>query len=990
MTDSLPSGIVTVLLTDIEGSVGHWEREPEAMASAVELHEHLLANAIEACGGRVIKSQGEGDSTFSVFPLADAALCAAADAQRALAEAAWPTEQPLRVRMAIHSGKLEPRDGDYYGLVPSRAARLRAVGHGGQVLVTSAAAVLSHPVLASELQLTPLGRHRLRDLSEAEDVYQVDRHGNPVAFPPLRTPENWPNNLPTVLASFVGRARELAEIRDLLATQRMITLVGPPGVGKTRLALQAGADVLHEFSDGVWLIELAGAREGADLLMTLSTTLDVRPENDPLRSVVHRLRSDRALLIMDNCEHLVVPVAGTIHRLLSECPALAVLATSRGALGLDVEQQYDVRPLPLPEHAAPIEDIAASDAVRLFIARSRASSGLDLTDANAAHVTRVCRSIDGIPLALEMAAAWTRVLGVQQIAQRLDEGKLPIGWVHPDPDGKFRTFDEAIGWSWNLLDASSRELCEGLAVFEGGARLQSLEDLIGHPCLDELATLVRQSLVQRVEDAQGSSRYRMHALIRDFARRRLAASGHEDEVRDRHARLFLDLAEHAATAMRGPELPDWLHRLDEEQPNIQAAFRHFASSGSSEEALRLSSALWFYHYMRGAFAEGREMVERALALRTPETPKEVEAKALHAAGTLAAMGGATTLARSHLEPAADIWRELGDNVGLANTTNNLAIAAERDHDYRSAAELYERALELRAVGGDVRGTITTLTNLAQTRILVAELDRAEDALRTAMDMVKKSGDERQLGELLLRQAVIEINRGRFEDAERTLARCCVIAERLDHRAILAGAERELGRLWLHAGQFEPASIHLLRSLRLWRRRRSDAEIAIVRRYLAQIAFHRGNLDGARRRFRAALSQIASGEDLWLRSAVIDDLGRVALENGQLDLARGLFAEAFDVAQMLGRPLPLIRSIESTALFAAAQGELALAANLAAQAESLRSSLDIPRPPVLRDFLARRIAEPPSDGQSSSIDGETGWSWAGIALDDVVASARRHV
>lgn len=989
MTDPLPSGILTVLLTDIEGSVGHWEREPEAMASAVELHDHLLATAIDACGGRVLKPKLEGDSTFSVFPLADAALCAAMDAQRALAEVAWPTEHPLRVRMAIHSGKLEPRDGDYYGAVPNRAARLREVAHGGQVLVTSAAAILSSPVLTPELQLTPLGRHRLRDLSEPEDVYQVDRHGDPVAFPPLRTPENWPNNLPTVLASFVGRARELAEIRDLLATQRMMTLVGPPGVGKTRLALQAGADVLHEFSDGVWLIELAGAREGADLLMTLSTTLDVRPENDPLRSVVHRLRSDRALLIMDNCEHLVVPVAGVIHRLLSECPALAVLATSRGALGLDVEQQYDVRPLPLPEHAAPIEDVAASDAVRLFIARSHASSGLDLTDANAAHVARVCRSIDGIPLALEMAAAWTRVLGVQQIAQRLDEGKLPIGWVHPDPDGKFRTFDEAIGWSWNLLDASSRELCEGLAVFEGGARLQSLEDLIGHPCLDELATLVRQSLVQRVEDAKGSSRYRMHALIRDFARRRLAASGHEDEVRDRHARLFLDLAEHAATAMRGPELPDWLHRLDEEQPNIQAAFRHFASSGSGEEALRLSSALWFYHYMRGAFAEGREMVERALALRTPETPREVEAKALHAAGTLAAMGGATALARSHLEPAAALWRELGDHVGLANTTNNLAIAAERDHDYRGAAELYEKALELRAGSGEIRGAITTLTNLAQTRILVAELDRAEDAVRTALDLVKQLGDDRQLGELLLRHAVIEIDRTRYESAERIIAQCCVIAERQGNRPLRAGAEMDRGLIWLRTGQFEPAATHLLRSLQLWLRQRNGSEIASVRRYLGDIAYYCGNLSSARRRYQSSLKKLRPGTDLLLQSTILDSLGRVALASGDIEVARGLLAEAFDLRRALACPLPLIESIESTALLVAARGEAVLAADIVSQAEALRSEIGTPRPPLLRQHLAERILTTDGRRQAPPDDGND-WTWSGIALDDVVESARRHV
>lgn len=989
MSDPLPTGIVTLLLTDIEGSVGHWEREPEAMARAVELHEHILATAIEACGGHLIKSQGEGDSTFSAFAVADSAICAAAQAQRALAEVDWPTEHPLRVRMAIHSGRVEPRDGDYFGAVPIRTARLREVGHGGQVLVTSAAEVLSRPVLARELQLTALGRHRLRDLGEPEDVFQVDRQGDATAFPPLKSIDAWPNNLPTVLASFVGRERELREARELLSTRRMVTLVGPPGVGKTRLALQTGADLLHEFADGVWLVELAGLRAEEDLAMALATTLHVRPDDDPLSAVGRHIGSRRALLVLDNCEHVLLRAATLTRALLGACPGVSILATSRGALSLDVEQLYDVHPLPLPGEDDSSEAVGASDAVQLFVERAHASSGLSLTSTNESHIARICRSIDGIPLALEMAAAWTRVLSVLQIADRLAEGRFTLEWVHPDPDAVYRSFDEALHWSWDLLPESARDLCACLAVFEGGARLEALEDLTGRPCLGDLATLVRQSLVQRIEDAAGVSRYRMHALVRDFARRRLAEGDREADVLDRHARRFLDFVERASTAMRGPDLPDWLRRLDEEQPNIQAAFRRFASTGHAEGALRLSSALWFYYYMRGAFVEGRELVERALALRTPETPREVEARALHAAGTLAAMSGATTLARSYLEPAAAIWREVGDKVSLANTTNNLAIAAEREHDYGGASALYEEALALREGSGELRGAITTLGNVAQTRALMAEFDRAEDALRTAVDLVKQLGDDRQLGALLLRQAVIEIDRGQFETAERTIARCSVIAERLDHRALLAGAEMERGRLWLYTGQFQLASTHLLRSLRLWRRQRNDEETSSVRRHLADVAYFCGNLGGARRRYQSSQRKLASSDNLWLRSSAIDGLGRVAVAQGDQKLASDLMSEAFDLRRVLACPLPLIGSVESIALLLAARGDMVHANDFAAQAEALRTAFGVPRPPVLRDHLARCIELNSSNEQATMPEGSE-WTWEGIALDDVVASARHHL
>jgi predicted ATPase/class 3 adenylate cyclase len=584
---TLPSGTVSFLFTDIEASTRQWEMDAAAMDAAVARHDRVLRNAVEDHGGCVVKSTGDG--MLAVFDRATAALHAAVDAQLALRFDGLPV-----ARMAVHTGEAFERDGDYFGPALNRAARLMAIGHGGQVLVSQ-----STERLITDFELRDLGEHRLRDLSRSERVFQLSHQSLPGSFPPLRSLESYPTNLPAQTTGFVGREAEMRETATALADRRVVTLTGVGGVGKTRLALQVAADVLPLFPDGVFIVELGGVSDPAAVDESVATTLLVQqqPGQTITDSLLSFLASKHLLLLLDNCEHLLEAIARLVGRILALAPDLRVLATSREALRIDGEQVMTVPSLGLPSDVASPDLVAASEAARLFVERARATRPeFALTADNASAVTQLCRRLDGVPLAIELAAARVRSMAPKEIAERLDQRFRLLTGGTRTAASRHQTLRRAIDWSYDALEQVEQTLLGRLAVCLGGFDLPAAEAIGASDAIDALdlddalGRLVDKSLVLAT-DLGGSTRYKMLETIREYALERLAATGETSDVRMRHAVYYTDFAEQAGAGLKGPQERTWLARIEDEIDNLRAAVMWSLASGEPELACACVRAL---------------------------------------------------------------------------------------------------------------------------------------------------------------------------------------------------------------------------------------------------------------------------------------------------------------------------------------------------------------------------------------------------------------
>ena len=588
-----PTGIVTFLFTDIEGSTRLWEDRPDDMRVALAEHDELMHNSFDAHGGYVFSTGGDG---FAVaFARAHGAVEAAAKAQAALAD------NPLiKVRMGIHSGEVHERDGDYFGPAVNRAARVMAAGHGGQVLVSQATAELISP----RNDLVDLGTHRLRDLGRAEHLHQLGRGGHPA----LRTLDSFSTNLPIQLTAFIGREREMADVRGALRTSRLVTLTGVGGVGKTRLALHVAAELLPTFADGVYLVELAALSEAAALPEAVAAVLDVpvRPGMSFTESIVDFLRPRELLLVLDNCEHVLSYSARLVDAIVPACPSVRVLATSREGLGVPGEQMHTVPSLAVPPlNSHSVEAINDHAAARLFVERAQqVRDGFRLTVANAGAVARIVQQLDGIPLAIELAAARVRAMGPAEIADRLGERfRLLTGGSRVALE-RHQTLRGTVDWSYELLHDTDRAVFDRSAVFAGGFTLDAAQAVVTDDAmtdldvLDCLTDLVSKSMIAVDDDTEGRVRYRMLETLRQYGREKLEMRGESDLVRRRHAGFFTDFAERADSNVRGPDEAVWARRASIEIDNLRVAFRWAVDIGDIDLTLRLVVALGYFGWGR--------------------------------------------------------------------------------------------------------------------------------------------------------------------------------------------------------------------------------------------------------------------------------------------------------------------------------------------------------------------------------------------------------
>ena len=827
---SHPTGRVTFLFSDIEGSTERWERDSQAMSAALERHDRLMRQAIEAHGGHVFKVMG--DAFCAAFATAPNALAAAVHAQRALAAADFSSVNGLRVRMALHTGEAQEREGDYLGASVNRVARLLAIGHGGQVLVSGTTADLLDGAMPEDLALRNLGLHGLKDLLRAERVFQVVAPELDHVFPALRSLDHLPNNLPAQLTSFVGREDAVAEIEGLLKRGPLVTLSGPGGIGKTRCAIQAGAEVLEASPDGVWLIDLAPISDAALVTSTIAQALGVRevPNRPLLETLAEHLAPRHLLLILDNCEHLIDEVRTVTVAILRKCPHVRILATSREPLGVMGE-----RLLRLPSLDAP-------DSIALFADRAvLVEPNFSLTEENRKPVTAIATRLDGMPLAIELAAARVRVLSPAQIAQRLNERFRVLTGGDRSALPRRQTLRATIDWSYDLLDERERALFRRLAIFAGGFRIEAATAVCSEPgqidewdVLDSLTALVDKSLVL-AEPSDEGRRYRLLQSMREYGLERLREAGEEQRMAERHARFFAEFVASLAPLVDALEDEQWRRFCGMELDNIRAAIdwtlmnRHDPGVGiallsqleSPETLTTPQEALRWYERaaaevetMPDATAHARILrhcvllqwlVGRPLAERRASAERAVEiAKASNdaneSARALANLGGCYRSAGNFGEAEAAFVEAYASPERLSRLTVNavLRIWAVTDlqrGNVELARQRFSEVVRSERPGSEAHAS--ALLNLGELEYAAGNVAEARDAARRARETYTSLGSAylvlvlSNLGAYALAADDLEDARTHLREALKMLRRSGQgwLSTVLDHHALLAALQR---------------------------------------------------------------------------------------------------------------------------------------------------------------------------------------------------------
>src|SRR5215208_30240 len=699
-----PAGTVTFLFTDIEQSTKGWERDAAAARIAVERHLALVHQGVEAYGG--VHFKNIGDSTQSAFATAPQGVAAALATQRALIDEPWPSaEQRPRVRMALHAGTAEPRDGDYLAACLNRLARLLDAAHGEQILLSSTVAGLAGDGLPESVTLTTLGEFRLRDILQPEEIFQLCHPSLRSEFPPLNTPGQLPHNLPTHPTPFLGREREVEEAVALLLRPevRLVTLTGPGGVGKTRLGTRVVAEALESFPDGVFMVDLARLTDPDLVPSATATALGLReqPGQTLSQTLADYLRERTILLLFDNFEHVLL-AATLVAELLAAAPGLKVLATSRARLGLLAEREYRVEPMPIPDQESlpPLAELSTFDAIELFTSRARAlRSDFSLTNENARTVAEIVCRLDGLPLAIELAAARVKLLSPEALLDRLDRRLSTLTGGARDLPARQQTLRHTIAWSHDLLPPPEKTLFRRLSVFVGGWTLEAADAMAavdGDGAVDAfqaLATLVDQSLVDEwpTPDAPADEpRYGMLETIREFATEQLATSGEIVQAERAFEGFLIGKAEAADVGLRGPEQPLWLDRLDAEHDNLRAALGRVLEREDGDIAIRLARRLWEFWWIRGHPGEGRSWLERALPL-AGEGDLAGRAAVEFGLGHLYFELGDLEGAHAHLQASLDLYERSGDQQGVAAALSVLAVVAINRYAYDEARALGERA-----------------------------------------------------------------------------------------------------------------------------------------------------------------------------------------------------------------------------------------------------------------------------------------------------------
>jgi predicted ATPase/class 3 adenylate cyclase/DNA-binding CsgD family transcriptional regulator len=926
----LPTGTVTLLFTDIEGSTRLLQQAGERYANVLEECRTLLRTAFLESHGHEVDTQG--DAFFVAFARATDAVAAAVAGQRALFTHAWPEAMAVRVRMGLHTGEPHQSAEGYVGLDVHHTARIMNAGHGNQILLSQTTRDLVEHALPKGASLRDLGTHRLKDLEHPHHLYQLVCEGLPADFPPLKTLDTRPHNLAIQLTPLIGREQEVAVVQHLLQRQevRLLTLTGPGGTGKTRLGLQVAAELSELFADGVYFVNLAPIGDPEFVVSTIAQTLAVKEIADQLLLdlVSAFLREKQLLLLLDNFEQ-VVGAAVQVAALLAACPKIKMIVTSRAALHIRGEQEFAVPPLAVPDQKRLTDLVALSqnEAVALFILRAQAiKPDFQMTDGNAPAIAEICVRLDGLPLAIELAASRIKVLPPQALLARLGQRLTVLSSGARDVPMRQQTLRNTIEWSYNLLDAQEQRLFQRLSIFGGGCTLEAVEvvcatldnNSAAGQALDGVASLVDKSLLQQTERDNNEPRFVMLETIREYGLAVLATSGQMEMALQAHANYYLRLTEEAEPEFGGSQQAVWLERLEREHDNLRAALEWLLKQGKAGEnvemALRLAGALEWFWKVRGYFREGRTFLERALAA-CEGAAAPIRAKALNATANLAYRQGDLDRAEVLAQESLAVRRELGDTRGIAGILGLLGmLAISRGNSAAARSQLEESALLFKEVG-DKQDIADSLFNLGELDSHQGEYIRACTLLEESLVLYRELGHKRNIAATIIRLAYALF----YSQGDQTTVSSLLEESLLLHREVSDKTGIALCLLLSGEGallQCDTVTAHAL----------AEESLELCRE---------------------------AGDRFGIADA-LSLLGKVAAVQGDDVAARAFFEESLVIARAIGNRPSSAFLLEGLAGVATAQGKFLWAVRLWGSAEGLRKTLSMPVPPIYRADYERLV------------------------------------
>lgn len=877
---ALPSGTVTFLFTDIEGSTRLLQELGEHFQSVLADHDKLLREIFERYNGVVVGT--EGDSFFVAFSDALDAIHAVVDSQRALAAHSWTDGVTVRVRMGLHTGEPQISDLGYVGIDVHRAARIAAAAHGGQVLLSETIQKLVTNDLPENVTLRDIGQHRLKDLREPKHLYQLIVPGLPADFAPIKSLDALLNNIPIQLTSFIGREQEVAELKELLQSTRLITLTGPGGSGKTRLAIQVAGEIIEHFRNGVFFVALAPLTDPKLIVSAIAQPLGIKETvgNSMADNLRDYLQSKSLLLVLDNFEQ-VISAAPVIAELLSTCRDLKVLVTSREGLHIGGEREYPVPPLPVPDltKLPPLESLTQYASIALFLQRAKAvKPDFQITKETAPAVAEICHRLDGLPLAIELAAARVKLFPPRVMLNRLEDRLEFLSGGNRDLPARQQTLRNAIAWSYELLNEKEQSLFRRLSVFNNGCTIDAVEALAEHPVeriaiLDELTSLLDKSLVREIDTAQGEPRFVMLELLREFGLEQLAASGEREQIQRWHAKFYLLLAEQAESKLESAEQLEWVNRMEQEHDNLRAALEWSRRTDNAWDiCLRLACTLGLFWEVRGYFSEGRGRLATILAMEPAQGRTASRAKLLARAAELAYRQSDYAATVAFAEESLEIYRGVGDWQGMASMLIKLGNAVTESGDYGHASECLEEALSLWRELEDKHGVARALISLGFIAMRQGIYSLADDRLVEALSISRELGDARSMGFELSGLGEVALRQSDYQRATQLLEESLELRRQLGNKWGVAVSLGTLGWVALRERDLDRAMARLDESIKIRKEIGDKGGIAWCLERLAEIHAAQGKPEKAVHLLSAAATlRISIG-------SVIDSVDQTEYQN----------------------------------------------------------------------------------------------------------------
>ncbi len=898
MTEA-PVGLITFLFTDIEGSTALVQKFPDTYTTILQVHDSIMIDAIERNNGFIFRKVG--DAYYASFNKAEEAVIAAVTAQKNLSKK-YSDNFTVKVRMGIHSGNAEYKDNEYEGYISlSRVNRIMSSGHGGQILISQDSYNLAADNVTKDISFIDLGERRLKDLIRPVRLYQVSARGLQVEFAPLKTLDARPNNLPVQLNSFIGRELDLKNVIKLINENHLVTLTGTGGVGKTRLAIHAAADLIDTFENGVWFIDLTTFNALLPIIESLLHVLSIseQPGMQPAETLINGIAFKEILLVFDNCEHIIAEISKLIEDILTKCERVKIIATSREPLNCLGEQKYFISPLDVPDSSANIslKHLTQCESVKLFVERARSISlSFKLTDENADPIARICRTLDGIPLAIELAAARINVLSVEKINERLSDmfSLLTVGRRTALP--KQQTLRSLIDWSYELLTEREKKLFTGLSIFEKGWTLEAAEFVC--PCealnsrdiIDLLGLLTEKSLITYQSD---SERYSMLQTIREYSKEKLDLTDHKVMLQEKHSEYYFNFANEFHNDLLGKSGRQWIRILENDLPNFRVAFYNFIEVKQYSKASILAFLMGRFFEISGYITEGKKWFDDILTHKDELQPVE-RANCLQWAGIFSWIRGEYSEAETQLLQLLEIRTELNDKSGIGSALGNLALVAGTMESYDLAVHYYEQCIDVYKELKNNAMLADALLNYASTLAAMGKSDESVKVWEDSLELYKELNDIRGMSMALNNLGTQALYKEDYNKSKSLFEESVNLQKSLDDKRGLALTLNNLGTIHGYLGEVKKAESLITESIAMHREIGSKPSLSNSLNNLGFVKF-------SLKKFKEAYQ--LQVESFKLRYDLNDRLGMLYSLIGIMQVVSGKYSEeAAALAGFIGKEI----------------------------------------------------------------------------------------